>query len=560
MKLLKLLFRYSPAMVVPAIFAGIFSGAANAALLGIVNTAFHKSDALSDGRLVWTFVGLCLLLPVARAGSGFLLSLLGQRLVLQLRLSLARKTFQAPLRQLEQIGQERMLATLTDDIGSLVGALSTLPTLFLHGTIVVGSLVYLGMLSLRVLGLVLVALVVGAAVYQLPRIRAKSFQRRAREEADRMWEHLGAVTAGMKELKLHHGRQEGMLADLEATGLRQKRMTVTTSTLFGAGAGFGQMMVFAVVGLVVFVVPLVEPTELKTLTGYALVLLYMMTPLDMIFESVPTLTRAGIALKRVEKLGLTLDEIPREQAGAPAATEQAAGAWESLTLEGVTHEYRVEGEEEPFTIGPVSLQITPGEVVFLVGGNGSGKTTLAKLIMGLYIPDDGRICVDGHPVSDVSRDAYRQRFSAVFSDFHLFDHLYGLTGPELDANAARYLHRLQLTHKVKVEGGRLSTTALSQGQRKRLALLTAYLEDRPLYVFDEWAADQDPTFKHLFYCELLPELKARGKAVLVISHDDHYYATADRILKMHQGQLEYDGPPEGLQYTLFGVASATGEA
>lgn len=552
MKLLKLLFRYSPGLVVPAIVAGIVSGAANAALLGIVNTAFHEARALSDARLVWSFVGLCLVLPVTRSGSAFLLSLLGQRLILQLRLDLARKTFQAPLRQLETIGQERMLATLTDDIGSLVGALSALPTLFLHGTIVVGSLVYLGMLSLKVLGLVVAALAVGGLVYQIPRSRASAFQRRAREEADRLWEHLGSVTAGMKELKLHHGRQDDVLADLDATGRTLKRMTVTTSTLFGAGAGFGQMMIFAVVGLVVFVVPVLEPAELKLLTGYGLVLLYMMTPLDVIFESIPSLTRAGIAFQRVERLGLTLDEAPRERIGAPAAP---FGAWSTISLDEVSYQYRVEGAEEPFTLGPASLTITPGEVVFLVGGNGSGKTTLAKLIMGLYIPEAGRMCVDERPVSDASRDEYRQLFSGVFSDFHLFDRLYGLRGPELDEDAAHYLRRLQLAHKVKVEGGRLSTTALSQGQRKRLALLTAYLEDRSVYVFDEWAADQDPTFKHLFYRELLPELRARGKAVLVISHDDHYYASADRILKMHQGQLEYDGPPEGLQHTLLAATT-----
>ena len=74
-------------------------------------------------------------------------------------------------------------------------------------------------------------------------------------------------------------------------------------------------------------------------------------------------------------------------------------------------------------------------------------------------------------------------------------------------------------------------------QPKRLALLVAYLEDRPVYVFDEWASDQDPTYKDVFYRQLLPELRARGKAVVVITHDDHYFSVADRCLRLERGKL-----------------------
>jgi putative ATP-binding cassette transporter len=125
----------------------------------------------------------------------------------------------------------------------------------------------------------------------------------------------------------------------------------------------------------------------------------------------------------------------------------------------------------------------------------------------------------------------------VFSDFFLFDSLLGLEVPEGDARPEEYLERLLLHHKVKIEGGTLSTLDLSQGQRKRLALLTAYLEDRPIYLFDEWAADQDPEFKEVFYRHLLPDLKARGKTVVVISHDDRYYDAGDRLVRLDSGGL-----------------------
>jgi putative ATP-binding cassette transporter len=188
----------------------------------------------------------------------------------------------------------------------------------------------------------------------------------------------------------------------------------------------------------------------------------------------------------------------------------------------------------------LALTLRPGELLFIIGGNGSGKSTLAKLITGLYIPETGEIQLDGKLINQQNREWYRQHFSVVFSDFYLFERLLGFDNADLDRQAQEYLKQLQLDHKVKVEQGRLSTTALSQGQQKRLALLTAYLEDRPIYLFDEWAADQDPLFKEIFYTQFLPQLRDRGKTVLVISHDDHYFYLADHMIKLDYGMVEFD--------------------
>jgi putative ATP-binding cassette transporter len=190
--------------------------------------------------------------------------------------------------------------------------------------------------------------------------------------------------------------------------------------------------------------------------------------------------------------------------------------------------------------GPISLTIESGELVFITGGNGSGKTTFVRLITGLHMEETGHIYLDGHRVEDQECERYRQFFSVVFADFYLFDHLLGLTRPDLEEEARQYPAELKLSHTVKVINNRFSTTDLSQGQRKRLALLTAYLEDRPIYIFDEWAADQDPYFKNIFYTHLLPELKAIGKTVLVISHDDRYYHVADRLIRLDEGQIVSD--------------------
>jgi putative ATP-binding cassette transporter len=241
-----------------------------------------------------------------------------------------------------------------------------------------------------------------------------------------------------------------------------------------------------------------------------------------------------VALERVEQVNA---ELPIEQTvAAPQAT-----AFESIVLEGVTHRYFREKENDVFTLGPVNLSFRPGELVYLIGGNGSGKTTLAKMLVGLYTPESGRILLNGEEVGEAQRDAYRQHFSVVFSDFFLFDTLLGIRLDNVDRAAHALLEDLQLAHKVKIENGVFSTLELSQGQRKRLALLVSYLEDRPFYLFDEWAADQDPLFKDVFYRRLLPALKAKGKTVVVITHDDRYFHLADRYIKLDFGQVIEEG-------------------
>ncbi|HVS00865.1 MAG TPA: cyclic peptide export ABC transporter, partial [Thermoanaerobaculia bacterium] len=267
--------------------------------------------------------------------------------------------------------------------------------------------------------------------------------------------------------------------------------------------------------------------------------LYMMTPLDTILNLLPNLGRATVAIRKVESLGLSLQEKTGD--ADALVVPPAVPSWQRIELSGISHAYRREGEDDSFLLGPVDLGVNAGETLFLVGGNGSGKTTLAKLLMGLYMPEQGEIRLDGKAVTNLDRDSYRQLFSAVFADFYLFETLLGLDRTGLDEQALKYLSDLHLADKVKVKDGTLSTLDLSQGQRKRLALLTAYLEDRPIYLFDEWAADQDPYFKEIFYTQLLRELKTRRKTIVVISHDDRYYHLADRIVKLEYGKVVYDG-------------------
>jgi putative ATP-binding cassette transporter len=457
---------------------------------------------------------------------------------------LCRSVVRTPFRHLERIGIPRILTVLTDDVSTLADAIRALPSLVINGAILVGCGIYLAWLSWGTFLSIVSLMVVGGLTYRVFIARAQQSIRRARDGRDALFGHFRALTDGIKELKLHRGRRDVFFAqDMAMTVAQLRRDNVAATTWYILASSCSNAFFYLLIGLLLFVVPVVVRLPLEAVTGYVFACLYLMAPLWALLNSLPLLARGQVALQKIEECEVSI------AADAPTRDLRVDKAisplWNRLELNGVVFDYGADGSGNGggFVLGPLDLTLHPGEIIFLVGGNGSGKSTFVKLLTGLYAPQAGEIWCDGERVGDDHREWYRQHFSAVFTDFYLFQDLRGLEGVDLDERAAAYLKRLQLEPKVRVTDGRLSTTALSQGQRKRLALLTAYLEDRPIYVFDEWAADQDPTYKRVFYEELLPELKARGKAVVVITHDDRYFHLGDRVIKLDYGKVASEWSP-----------------
>src|SRR5215213_4247085 len=528
--------KHAPLMMGLIILTGFISGGSNAVLLAMISHLLSSVPS-SDLQFIIIFFAICIILPLTRFASEALLINLSSIATLELRMRLSRQILSAPLRRLEELGSHRVFATLTQDIAIIGQTLVNIPILCLHFSIVLGCLIYLLWMSWPVFLGVMGFILVGVLSYQVPMRRGIRASVSVREEWDKLFKHFQAVTSGVKELKLHHDRREAFFTKaLYPTGVSLRRYAIIGRLNFVGADSWGQSLCFILIGLILFLAHSLSGINPHTLIGYTLVILYMMNPIQVILNIIPSFATASASMQKLERLGLTLHE---GDASEEITRQLKAGAsWRSIELVGATHTYQREGEHGGFVLGPINLTLESGELLFITGGNGSGKTTLAKLMLGLYIPEEGEIYLDGKVVTDKTREQYRQLFSVVFSDFYLFESLFGLDSIYLDANARKYLAQLQLDHKVKVEDGVLSTVDLSQGQRKRLALLTAYLEDRPIYLFDEWAADQDPLFKEIFYYQLLPELKARGKALIVISHDDRYYQVADRVVKLEYGKLQ----------------------
>lgn len=535
MNLIRLLLRTSSLHLSLAILAGILSGGTAAGLIALINTTLNQNQP-SKTILFWSFVTLCLLRLIANFISQILLIQISQKAILNLRILLSRRILASPLRQLEEIGVHALLAVLVEDIQTISNTIIIIPFLFINIAIVVACLIYLGWLSQLIFFIGVSFMLVGIFSYSLPTMKAMSFLKLAREQEDKLFKHFRTITQGTKELKLHHRRRQAFFSeDLHKTALSSRHHNVVGMSIFAAAASWGQILFFVAIGLLLFTIPTINKIHPTILSAYALTIIYLISPLEYIMSTMPNITRALVALKKVESLGLSLANYSKEIADD---TLVLSHDWKCLDLVDITHNYYHEQEKSTFILGPINLKFHQGELIFILGGNGSGKSTLAKLITGLYMPETGNIYLDGKLVNNQNLEWYRQQFSVVFSDFYLFDRFLGFDSNNLDFQTQKYLVKLQLDHKVKVKNGVLSTTDLSQGQRKRLALLTAYLEDRPIYMFDEWASDQDPVFKEIFYTQLLLELKKRGKTVLIISHDDQYFHLADQIIKLEYGQVK----------------------
>lgn len=531
MDLLILMARRSWRALSIATLTGLACGLAAAGLIAMINHSLTMFNQLRpiDGLY---FGALVLLVAVSRIIADISLLRLGQAAVNDMRLHLSAKLIDTPYAQLQRLGKHRLLAMLTDDTQTISQAVELVPILLVNGGIIVACLAYLGWLSLPLLGLTVLLIVLGSLSFNWPQRRALASITRARELKDKLFDHYRLLTDGTKELQLNHPRRQHFFTRLLLPVSQQYRQDfVRGMSIYAVVLNWGNAVFYLMIGVVLFAAPHFIDLSASLVTGYILALLYMITPLSELMHALPVVGRASVALNKIEALEGEMQEASEAHpAIAPTQVRR-------LVCSQVTHTYYREREDGHFTLGPIDVTFNAGETVFITGGNGSGKTTLALLLTGLYRPESGDVVLDEQVSSIRDNHHYRQHFSAIFTDFCLFENLFDGDDPHWVQQAQDYLVHLQLDHKVQIEHGRLTTLALSTGQRKRLALLSAYLDDRPCYLFDEWAADQDPVFKHFFYTRILADLRERGKLVIVISHDDGYFGLADRLMRLEHGHL-----------------------
>jgi putative ATP-binding cassette transporter len=516
---------------------GVASGLLSAGVLALVNHVLHHPSDHSS-LVILGFVVLVAGKLLSNLGSQLLLVRFSQDTILDLSLTLCAKIVRAPLRRSEQRGAANIHVTLTDDVSWVTWAIQCFPSLIMNVAVVLGCGIYLAWLSWGVFLGVVGVTVVGALGYQWLHTNARNVISAAREARAELFRHFRSLTDGLKELLMHRARRKEFVNHEVRGAAESYRKTNLEATRRQAFAEtWTQVSFYSLIGFVIFLFPSMVTASPEALTGYVVAILYMMGPIWGIIGAIPTIERGQVALENIERLGVSLD-IGQEDSKTMELTGLEAGIPPIVQWDEVVFSYGEDkGVEDPFVLGPISLELHPGELVFVIGGNGSGKSTFVKVLSGLYQPLQGNVSLAGTMITDANREWYREHFSVVFSDFHLFNKLLGQSDSQAERFALQYLRLLHMDQKVTVHERTFSTLDLSQGQRKRLALVTAYLEDRPIYVFDEWAADQDPQYKEIFYKTLLPDLRERGKLVIVITHDDRYFHLGNQVIKLEDGKV-----------------------
>ncbi|UJP04505.1 MAG: cyclic peptide export ABC transporter [Nitrosomonas sp.] len=531
----QLMWSFSPWILLSAV-SGITAGAATVTLLDTINHVLHHPEGLTVNLLL-TFTALSVLVLIGRVVSDMSANLVGQRLVAKIRKTLARKILGAPIDVLERNRTYRLMPILTQDVDMISDVAFTLASTTIALAITLGCLGYLAWLSPSLFALLMVALILGTMVQALAQAKGVAGFWKARDLEEILHKGYRGISEGAKELRMHRARRTSVRNQIDLTVDSIRDIHHNAINTYVMATAFGSALFFLLIALVLGWAT-IQHTEPETISGFVLVLLFLKGPIEQIIDALPGIGRAKVALNRINELSIrfTNSEAHLNLESVPSIIPFQ----ENIELRGVQYIFDAPEDGKGFVLGPIDLTLKPGELVFVVGNNGSGKTTLIKLLLGLYVPQEGEVILDGKTIAAENRDEYRQLFTTVFADFYLFE---DLVSDELEKThvlpemALPYLQRLEIAHKVLVKDGTFSTIDLSTGQRKRLALVHAYLEGRPVLVFDEWAADQDPTFRHLFYTELLPELRAKGHLLIVISHDDRYFHVADRVVHMEAGRI-----------------------
>jgi len=541
-----------PNKVFLSMVLGVLSGLSYAGLIPLVMISLESyvpelfsdkiatiSGVVADSpnmNLFILYCVLCIFILVAGALSRILVEHVRAEVESDLRLNFYARIRSSSLQALEKNGSHNLLAALTKDIPMIAEAALVFPALVTQLATTIGLLAFIAYLSWKMFAFVVFAIISGIVIHALPLLIGVKLFARSRALFGQLMQSMKGLVYGAKELKLNALRSNEFhkenLHDCEMDLRRSNKQAIVALSIAGS---LGNLISFFAIGLICFFLVYVFSINAKDLMAIVMAMLYMTGPVAQILNHIQEIGKASVPINLYRETLKSLEsEFQAEQSGQ-SIIDKPASDWRQFQIRDLQYKYQYSGMDEHFHIGPIDLDINRGDITFIVGGNGSGKTTLGKLLSMLYLPESGLLMFDGKEVNDRNRDSYRQFVSAIYSDFFLFNKLYGLSG--LNEQAQGYLRDLGLDEKVRIVDGEFSSTALSDGQRKRLSLLVAYLEDRDLYIFDEWAADQDPEFKNLFYKNILVDLKKRNKAVICISHDDRYFNIADKIVRLDNGKI-----------------------
>lgn len=515
------------------IWIAAVAGISNVAILGILNSAAEKVSA--GGRGVWYLALFLIAIALYSLTQRQVMASTTnevEKIIRKHRLDITDLIRRCDLASLEQVGRANIYAAVTRETLTISQTAGPLVMAFQSSVLTVFALAYLAWLTVP--GFILTVLLAGVAI-RVYLARAAEFNRYYHAAAlheNHLFDRLTDLLDGFKEVRLNRYRSADLADHIQAISDAVTELKTKSNHGFVGSFILAQTTFYLLAAALVFLLPGISMTYADELLKTTTVILFLIGPVSTAVGSVSALATANAACENV----LTLEERLRAVIKPVVGFEQERIDFAQITLQSLTYEHRDEHGQIVFSVGPLNLTIHKGEILFISGGNGAGKSTLLKLVTALYLPKTGLLKADDTVINEGNRSAYQNLFAVVFSDFHLFTRTYGLSGID-PQELQRLLEQMEIAGKTRLLGNEFETLNLSTGQRKRLALVVSLLEDRPIYIFDEWSADQDPHFRKKFHDEILPALKRHGKTIIAVTHDDRYFDRCDRRAVMEDGQI-----------------------
>ncbi len=513
----------------------VASGMSGGLLLAVINAAAEMAaNSEVQLRFFAIFALTLLFFTVTKRIALSRATKAGERAIREVRIRLADKIRHSELLFVENTGRGDIYARLTQDTASISQAVPMIFNGYQSAVILVAGLIYIAFVSwIACILTVLFLSAIGYAYVRNSRLIVADLKTATAKEAQ-FFDALSHLVDGFKEIKINHRKNDEVMERVAEIARQTETVMVNTGIRYVTYLVGSQTSLYLLIATFVFVFPTMEFADPERILKLTAAGLFIISPLEVAFTAYYFHNKAEVAFTNIERLEEQLDAALEEQAVSYKPNGRNWANFQKISLKGLQFQYP--GEGDTYAIGPLDLDIAREEVTFITGGNGSGKSTLLKVLTGLYLPNAGEIRVDRRAIKVQDYPDYREMFSAIFSDFHLFDRLYGLSDVDED-EVQRLLEEMQIDDKTSYVDKAFTNIELSTGQKKRLAMVITRLEDKPVFVFDEWAADQDPEFRRFFYEDMLPDLKSRGKTIIVVTHDDAYFKHADKLIKLDYGRL-----------------------
>lgn len=530
-RLVAFLWQHAPVRLKYMLIAlALVAGLTRDLVMVTINQAAGSTSDMTYGFWLPVFVAILAVFLIASYSYQIMTTEVTTEVINRIRVRLIDRILNVQPTVTEAYEHGMLYHIMTTDVAVVAGTTSTvlqLMPIFVFLLIAIPQLFFYSVIA-GILALLVMA--GGVLVYYHQQQSMASLGLDARKLEVIYFENVSELLSGHRELKLHQPRRRDFMASLTASLGQLRRSLISVSKIYERGEVGVSLLKFLLLSGIVFLAPALYHTDTAVTFSVLTLVLFCMNPFEQLVSSYPSFINSMVSFIRIEDLDVRLGKMDNES-DLPQMTEP----FESLVLSQVTARHRPQAGQG-FVLGPVDLEIRRGEIVFLVGDNGSGKTTLLNLVAGLHDPASGEIILNGKPVEAGEMSLYRSRISAIFARYHVFKSIFGL-GNVTDRQASDMIIKVNLSGQTGIIKGVFTRMELSAGQKRRLALAVSLLEGREVLILDEFASDQDPNQRKFIFNELLPELKAQGKTVVLATHDLSWNSRCDKLVRLEKGRI-----------------------